>query len=169
MKHILLSFIILFSINSCEDNPNDCKVNKEKEELAKERAKTLQEHQTAKQKLKETPTTTTKISIEKPKDNSITSKDTGIIIKDGTLSIDTNRTKAFIKGLSNQLDMKIDSITDDLKHGVIKNKEAGIDISANGVNIDLNKTKSVISNWSKKIESFVKTFDNVATETNKTK
>jgi hypothetical protein len=162
MKHILLSFIILFFINGCEDDFDKDRLNKEKEILAKERAKTLQAHQIAKQKLAETPITT-KTS------NPIISKDTGIVIKDGTLSIDTNKTKAFIKGLSDQLDMKIDSITNDLKNGVIKNKEAGIDISANGVNIDLNKTKSVISSWSKKIESFVKTFDNVATETNKTK
>ena len=169
MKYLFLSFIAIFTINSCGNNSHDNKIEKEKEALAKQRAKTLQEHKLAIKNLEQTPNKTDIVQQKpKSKEKTITSKDTGIIIKDGTLSIDTNKTKAFIKGLSNQLDMKIDSITDDLKHGVIKNKEAGIDISANGVNIDLNKTKSVISHWSKKIETFVKTFDK-ATEINKTK
>jgi len=157
MKYIFLSFVILFSINGCEDNTH--KIDKEKEALSKQRAKTLEEYKT---------TQKNKVAVEIKTPTKPQTPDTGIIVKDGTISIDTNKTKAFIKGLSDKLDMKIDDISNNLKKGIIKNKEAGIDISANGISIDLNKTKSVISSWSKKIESFVKTFDE-PNDTNKTK
>ena len=157
MKYLLLSFVILFSINGCEENTH--KIDKEKEALSKQRAKTLAQYKEAQKN---------RAIIERKTPTKPQTPDTGIVVKDGTISIDTNKTKAFIKGLSDKLDMKIDAISNDLKHGVIKNKEAGIDISANGVKIDLNKTKSVISSWSKKIESFVKTFDE-PNDTNKTK
>ncbi len=150
MKHILLTIFLLFSLSGCQDKKEDQAQHDAK--IAKEaRAQLLREQAEAKQKQEE---------LEK---NNKYSK-IGIIKEDGKIIIDTNKTKNYFKDLAHQMKTKIDKISKDLEKGIVKNNEAGIEMDETHINIDLNKTKTFLDTWGKKMQGFVKEFDEIAKE-----
>ena len=53
-------------------------------------------------------------------------------------------------------------LSDDLEKGVVERKEAGIEINEQHIHIDLNKTQDLLIDWGKKIQVFMKEFDEMA-------
>ncbi len=150
MKHILLTIFLLFSLSGCQDKKEDQAQHDAK--IAQEaRAQLLKEQAEAKQKQEE---------LEK---NNKYSK-IGITKEDGKIIIDTNKTKSYFKDIAHQMKTKMDKISKDLKKGIVKNEEAGIEMDETHINIDLNKTKTFLDIWGKKMQGFVKEFDELAKE-----
>jgi hypothetical protein len=88
----------------------------------------------------------------------------GVTSKEGKITIDTNKTKEYFKGLAHQMKTKMDKMSTDLEKGIIKNEEAGIEMDETHINIDLNKTKTFLETWGKKMQGFVKEVDSIAKE-----
>ncbi len=150
MKHILLTIFLLFSLSGCQDKKEDQAQHDAK--IAQEaRTQLLKEQAEAKQKQEE---------LEK---NNKYSK-IGITKEDGKIIIDTNKTKSYFKDIAHQMKTKMDKISKDLKKGIVKNEEAGIEMDETHINIDLNKTKTFLDIWGKKMQGFVKEFDELAKE-----
>ncbi len=59
---------------------------------------------------------------------------------------------------------KMDKMSKDLEDGFIKNDEAGIEMNKTHINIDLNQTKSFLDTWGKKMQGFIKEFEDIAKE-----
>lgn len=146
-KHILFSLILLLLFSGCQDK---------KEEQAQHDAKVAQEARAEllKEQAKEQE------ALEK---NNKYSK-IGITSEDGKIIIDTNKTKSYFKDLAHQMKTKMDKMSKDLEKGIVKNEEAGIEANETHINIDLNKTKSFLDTWGKKMQGFVKEFDEIAKE-----
>ncbi len=147
MKYTLLSILILFSLSGCQDK---------KEDQAQHDARVAQEARA--QLLKE------QAEAKKKSEQNSTYAKIGITSKDGKITIDTNKTKSYFKDLAQQMKTKMDKMSKDLEKGIVKNDEAGIEVDETHINIDLNKTKSFLDNWGKKMQGFVKEFDNIAKE-----
>jgi len=92
----------------------------------------------------------------------------GITTEDNRIIIDTNKTKGFFKELATKMKDKMNKLSKDFENGMIKDKNAGIEVDETHINIDLNKTKSFLDNWGKKMQGFVKEFDDIAKEINNT-
>jgi uncharacterized lipoprotein YehR (DUF1307 family) len=152
MKNTLLSLLILFSLSGCQDKKEDQAQHDAK--IAQEaRAQLLKEQEEAKKKHE---------ALEK---NSKFSH-IGVTSKDGKITIDTNKTKSYFKDLAHQMKTKMDKMSKDLEKGIVKNEEAGIEMDETHINIDLNKTKTFLDTWGKKMQGFVKEFDDIAKEFN---
>ena len=150
MKQILIAMILLLSFSGCQDTKEDQAQHDAK--IAKEaRAQLLKEQAEAKQKREE---------LEK---NNKYSK-IGITKEDGKVIIDTNKTKSYFKDLAHQMKTKMDKMSKDLEKGIVKNEEAGIEMDETHINIDLNKTKTFLDTWGKKIQGFVKEFEDISKE-----
>ncbi len=52
----------------------------------------------------------------------------GIHMGKDSITIDTNKTKAFFNDLSKKLNVQMKKISDDLEKGIIETKEAGVEI-----------------------------------------
>jgi hypothetical protein len=150
LKHILFSLILLLLFSGCQDK---------KEEQAQHDAKIAQEART--ELLKEQAEA--KKEQEELEKNNKFSK-IGITSEDGKIIIDTNKTKSYFKDLAHQMKTKMDKMSKDLEKGIVKNEEAGIEANETHINIDLNKTKSFLDTWGKKMQGFVKEFDDIAKE-----
>ena len=149
-KNTLLSLLILFSLSGCQDKKED--QAKHDAKIAQEaRAQLIKEQDAAKKKQAE---------LEK---NSKFSQ-IGVTSKEGKITIDTNKTKEYFKGLAHQMKTKMDKMSTDLEKGIIKNEEAGIEMDETHINIDLNKTKTFLETWGKKMQGFVKEVDSIAKE-----
>ena len=83
----------------------------------------------------------------------------GFNVDQGTITIDTNKTKDFFHNFGKQIDMKMKKMTEDMEKGVIQNKEAGVDINEERIHIDLNKTRDFLLNWGQQLQVFVEEFD----------
>jgi uncharacterized lipoprotein YehR (DUF1307 family) len=152
MKYILFSILILFSLTGCQDKRED--QAKHDAKIAQEaRAQLIKEQEEAKKMQEELE--------EKSKYSQI-----GITSKEGKIIIDTNKTKEYFRGLAHQVKTKMDKMSKDLERGIIKNEEAGIEMDETHINIDLNKTKTFLESWGKKMQGFVREFDEVAKEIN---
>jgi uncharacterized lipoprotein YehR (DUF1307 family) len=152
MKNTLLSLLILFSLSGCQDKRED--QAKHDAKIAQEaRAQLIKEQEEAKKMQEELE--------EKSKYSQI-----GITSKEGKIIIDTNKTKEYFRGLAYQVKSKMDKMSKDLERGIIKNEEAGIEMDETHINIDLNKTKTFLEAWGKKMQGFVREFDEVAKEIN---
>lgn len=86
----------------------------------------------------------------------------GIHVEKNSITIDTNKTKAFFEELSQKMSLQMKKISDDFKQGVIDTKEAGIEINKQHINIDLNKTQNMLDDWGKKIKSFIHEIDDIS-------
>ena len=100
----------------------------------------------------------------------------GVKMENGTITIDTNKTKDFLKEFSQKMHVQMKQVSDDLQKGVIDAQEGGVQINNGNINIDLNKTQTFFDAWSKTIEGYAKEFDamtkaieNNSTEENRTK
>ena len=150
MKYALWSILILFSLSGCQDKKEDQAQHDAK--VAQEaRVELLKEQAEAKKKREE---------LEK---NHTFSK-IGITSEDGKIIIDTNKTKSYFKDIANEMKIKMDKLSKDLEKGVMKNDEAGIEVNETHIYIDLNKTKSFLDTWGKKMQEFVKEFEEIAQE-----
>jgi hypothetical protein len=148
MRHLLITLILLLSFTGCQDKEKEAKVQAQHDaQIAKKvRAEVLAEVEKEKQE-----------ATKNEKFNKV-----GININNGTITIDTNKTKDFFKQFSNTMEVKMKKISDDLQQGIIETKEAGIDINNEHIHIDLNKTKNLLEVWGKKIQIFAQEFDNLA-------
>lgn len=91
-------------------------------------------------------------------------------MQDGTIIIDTNRTKDFFRELNQKMGKQMKKLSDDIEKGVVDTKEAGIEVNEQYIHIDLNKTQDLLIDWSKKMQDFMQEFDEMAKtlETNST-
>jgi hypothetical protein len=153
MKHILFSLILLLSFSGCQDK---------KEEQAQHDAKIAQEARAQLLKEQQAAEEAKKKQEEFEKNNKFSK--IGITTEDGKIIIDTNKTKSYFQDLAHQMKTKMDKMSKDLEKGIVKNEEAGIEMNETHINIDLNKTKSFLDTWGKKMQEFVKEFDDIAKE-----
>jgi hypothetical protein len=155
MKHIFLLGILLLTLTGCQD--------KAKEQAAhdaaiatKAKAELRAEYE-AKEEAKRREAKAKEDSLKQSKLNNM-----GINMQNGTIIIDTNKTKTFFKHLGNKMELQIKKMSEDFQKGAIHTQEAGINIDKEHIDIDLNKTKTLLEIWSKKLQIFVNEFDNVA-------
>ena len=148
MRHLLITLILLLSLTGCQDKEKEAQIQAERDaQIAKKvRAEVLAEVEKEKQE-----------TMKNEKFNKV-----GININNGTITIDTNKTKDFFKKFSKSMEAKMKKISDDLQQGIVDSKEAGININNEHVNIDLNKTKTFLEDWAKKIQVFAHEFDNIS-------
>ena len=145
MRYLLISLILLLSFTGCED----------KEQQAKHDAKIAQEAREA---------LLAELKAKKDIQDKNTSKlnNMGINMEDGTITIDTNKTKYFFRDLNKKMGEQMKKLSDDLEKGIVETKEAGIEINEQHIHIDLNKTQDLLIDWGKKIQIFVQEFDEMA-------
>lgn len=177
MRYLLVTLILLFSFSGCE---NKKQLNQEEqaqhdaqiaqrvraEVVAELEAKKLQEKVLQAQKLPEETLQKTHI-LEKEGNQTADTKsaklsELGIHIEKDSITIDTNKTKAFFNDLSKKFDVQMKKISDDLEKGIIETKEAGVEINDQHIHIDLNKTQNMLEDWGKKIQIFVEEFDELS-------
>lgn len=153
MRYLLISLILLLSFAGCEN----------KEQQAKHDAKIAQQAREA---------LLAELEAKKEPQNKNTSKlnSMGINMEDGTITIDTNKTKDFFRDLNQKMGEKMKKLSEDLGKGVVENKEAGVEVNEEHIHIDLNKTRDLLMDWGQKIQVFVQEFDEMAKtlETNNT-
>jgi len=155
MKQLLIIFLLLFSLSGCQDA---------KEKQAQHDAQVAQQ---AKRELLAELKAKEEAAKKKEQESNKLSK-LGITTEDGKIIIDTNKTKSFFKDIASNMKHKMEKLSNDLEKGMIKNQNAGIEIDETHINIDLNKTKSFLENFGKKMQGFVKEFDTIAQEIDKT-
>ena len=153
MRHLLIALILLLSLAGCQDKEKEAQIQAEHDaQIAKRVRAEVQAEYKAEQ-----------LKRENAKFNKV-----GINVNDGTITIDTNKTKEFFKQFSKKMEAKMKKISDDLQQGIIDSKEAGINIDNKHVNIDLNKTKTFLEDWTKKIQVFAHEFDNISKDLDNT-
>ena len=172
MRYLLMSFILLFSLSGCQDKEqqntevqtaHDAKIAQQARaealaEFEAEKKEQLAQVQATEAKIKALKVqATTKTQTEKDKLSEM-----GVKMDNDVITIDTNKTKNFLKDFSKKMEKKMKKISQDLDKGIIESKEAGVDINNGHINIDLNKTQDLFESWSKKIQVFVNEFDDVA-------
>lgn len=147
MRHLLMSLILLlsFSFTGCEN----------KEQQAEHDAKIAQQAREA-------------LLAELEAKKEITDKNAsklnrmGIHMEDGTITIDTNKTKDFFRDVNKKMGEQMKKLSNDIEKGIVETKEAGIEINEQHIHIDLNKTKDLLIDWGQKIQVFVQEFDEMA-------
>lgn len=149
MRHLLITLILLLSFTGCQDKEHEAAQQaKHDAKIAQQaRAELLAELEAKKDAQEKNDTKLTKM---------------GITMDDGTITIDTNKTKDFFRELARKMDAQIKKMSDDLEKGILQTKEAGIDINEKHIHIDLNKTQDLLEEWGKKIQVFVEEFDEMA-------
>jgi hypothetical protein len=145
MRYLFISLLLLLSFTGCED----------KEQQAKHDAQIVQ--QARAQLLAELEAKKAQEKKQNPKLNNM-----GISVEDGTITIDTNKTKDFFNALGKKMDIQMKKMAEDMEKGIIENKEAGVEINEQHIHIDLNKTHDLLMNWGKQIQVFVQEFDEMA-------
>ncbi|EIF50442.1 hypothetical protein [Sulfurovum sp. AR] len=157
MRHLLISLILLLFFSGCED----------KEQQAREQA--AHDAKIAQQARAEL---LAELQAKKDFSDNNASKlhKMGIHMEEGTITIDTNKTKDFFRALNQKMGEQMKKLSDDMKKGMVETKEAGIEINEQHIHIDLNKTHDMLINWGKQIQVFVEEFDEMAKtlETNNT-
>lgn len=145
LRHLLISLILLLSVTGCENQEQQAEHDARIAQQA--RAELLAELQ-AKKDLTE--------------DNASKLHKMGITMEDGTIIIDTNKTKDFFREMNQKMGVQMKKLSDDMEKGVVETKEAGIEINEQYIHIDLNKTQDLLTEWGKRIELFVHEFDEMA-------
>ncbi|MDD2399319.1 MAG: hypothetical protein PHR75_01760 [Sulfurovum sp.] len=149
MKQTMIALSVLLALNGCQGD---------KEKQAEHDAKVAQEAR--EQLLKELKAQ----EEEEEKEKNSKLSQIGITVDKGIITVDTNKTKGFFLDLSNKLEDKMKSISEDINRGAVNEKDAGIEINHTHINIDLNKTKSFLENWKEKIQALIKEFDSMTKE-----
>ncbi len=145
MRHLLMSLILLLSFTGCEDKERQAKHDAKIAQQA--RAELLAELEAKK---------------DLPDKNASKLNKMGINMEDGTITIDTNKTKDFFRDVNKKMSEQMKKLSDDLEKGIVETKEAGIEINEQHIHIDLNKTQNLLIDWGKKIQVFVQEFDEIA-------
>lgn len=145
MRYIFISFFMLLFFTGCEDKEAQAKhdaqiAQQAREELLAElEAKDVQEEK------------------ETTKFNKM-----GFNVDNGTITIDTNKTKEFLNEVGKKMDMQMKKMAADMEKGIIETKEAGIEVNEQHIHIDLNKTRNLLLEWGTQIQMFVQEFDKMA-------
>jgi hypothetical protein len=145
MRYIFISLFVLFFFTGCEDKEaqekHDAKIAQQAREelLAEMEAKKVQE--------------------KKQTENF---NKMGFNVDNGTIMIDTNKTKIFFNELGKKMDMQMKKMAADIEKGVIETKEAGIEVNDQYIHVDLNKTRDLLLDWGTQIQIFVQEFDKIA-------
>lgn len=169
MRHLLVTLTLLLSLSGCQEKDQldqEAQAKHDAKIAAQAGAELLTELEAAKKA--QGKTVESKILLQeketetKPEDNKTKLDQMGVTMDDGTIIIDTNKTKDFFNELSKKMDVQMKKIGHDLEKGIIETKEAGIEIKDNHINIDLNKTQDLLEDWGKKIQVFAKEFDDIA-------
>ncbi len=158
MKHLLIILVLLFSFSGCQDAQE--KQAQHDAQVAQQAKAELRAELKAKEEARK------KKELEQQKKDKLSK--VGITTENGKIIIDTNKTKDFFKNIANKMKHKMEKLSKDIEKGMIKEKEAGVEVDETHINIDLNKTKSFLENFGKKVQGFVKEFDTIAKEINKT-
>lgn len=151
MRHLLLALMLLFSFTGCQDK------EQQQNEQAKHDTKIAQQART--ELLSELEK---EKNVQEDKNNKFSHM--GVKMDNGTITIDTNKTKDFFKDLGKRMHVQMEQVSSDLQKGVIDAQEGGVKINNGNINIDLNKTQIFMEEWSKKIDSYVKEFDAMVKE-----
>ena len=177
MRYLLVTLTLLLSLSGCQDKkqPDEEAQAKHDAQIAKQvRAEVLAELQAEKIKKKEIQTQAatemklpqTQISTEEEKhsleDKNAQLNQMGIHMEKDSITIDTNKTKAFFNDLSKKLNVQMKKISNDLEKGIIEAKESGVEINEEHIHIDLNKTQNMLEDWGKKIQVFVNEFEEIS-------
>ncbi len=176
MRYLLVTLTLLLSLSGCQDKKqlDEEAQAKHDAQIAKQvRAEVLAELQAEKVQKKEIQTQSpteikppqTQIATEEKdslEDKNAQLNQMGIHMGKDSITIDTNKTKAFFNDLSKKLNVQMKKISDDLEKGIIETKEAGVEINEKHIHIDLNKTQNMIEDWGKKIQVFVEEFDEIS-------
>jgi hypothetical protein len=151
MRHLLLSLLLLLTLSGCQDKEQQQKeqANHDAQIAQQARTELLDELEKEKQ-------------AQEAKNNRFSHM--GVKMDQGTITIDTNKTKDFLKELGHRMNVQMKQVSDDLQKGIIDAQEAGVKVNNGNINIDLNKTQTLLDEWSKKIEGYVKEFDEIAKE-----
>ena len=151
MRHLLLSLLLLLTLSGCQDKEQQQKEQAKHDAQIAQQARTELLSQLEKEK-----------QVQEAKNNKFSHM--GVKMDQGTITIDTNKTKDFLKELGQRMNVQMKQVSDDLQKGIIDAQEAGVKINNGNINIDLNKTQTLLDEWSKKIEGYVKKFDEIAKE-----
>ena len=145
MRYLMISLLILLSLTGCD--------NKEKQ--AQHDAQVAQEARA--QLLAELNAQKAQEEKKRAEFNKM-----GINVTEGTITIDTNKTKDFFNELGKTMDIEMKKMAKDMEKGFIESKEAGVEINEQHIHIDLNKTRDLLMNWGQQIQVFVEEFDKMA-------
>lgn len=154
MRHVIISFIVLFILVGCESKEE---IAKAKEAILYKEAqeKLLKDIEIAKEKKLKEELLARQKALEEVNQSTLTKA--GITMDNGKLTIDTNRAKDFFSELSDSFMAKSKKIDQELKDGnLTSTKDMGLEISNNSFSMDFNKTKGFLERWGKKIDSFSK-------------
>lgn len=153
MKATLITLILLLTFTGCQDQETQKKMQAahDAEVAAQARAEVLAEISAAAQ-----------TSPADPQHEKL--KQMGINIHNDVISIDTNKSKLFLKAFSDKMAKHMQKTSDDLRKGIIETKEAGIDINNEHIHIDLNKTRNFLEEWGKNIHTIVEEINHVTEE-----
>jgi len=147
MRYLLITLLMLLSLTGCEYKDQQSKDQaKHDAQIAQQARAELLAEQVAK-KARENNDTQKKENIKLTK--------MGIHMKDGTITIDTNKTKDFFNDLGKKMDLQMKKISDDMEKGIIETKKAGIEMNKEHIHIDLNKTQNLLEEWGKKIQLYM--------------
>ena len=151
MRHLLLTLLLLLTFSGCQDKEQQQKEQAKHDAQIAQQARTELLSQLEKEK-----------QAQEAKNNRFSHM--GVKMEQGTITIDTNKTKDFLKDLGERMNVQMKQVSDDLQKGIIDAQEGGVQVNNGNINIDLNKTQTLLDEWSKKIEGYVKEFDEIAKE-----
>lgn len=151
MRHLLLSLLLLLTFTACQDKEQQQKEQAQHDEQVAQQARTELLAKLEKEK-----------QAQDAKNNQFSHM--GVKMDQGTITIDTNKTKDFLKDLGERMHVQMKQVSDDLQKGIINAQEGGVEVDNGNIHIDLNKTQTLLDEWSKKIEGYVKEFDAIAKE-----
>ena len=153
MRYILITLILLLSFTACQDKENDARKQAAHDAklVAQTRAQVLAEIKAKEisEKKLEQSTKTTQLN------------QMGIDMHNGTIRIDTNKTKDFFNSLNHKMETHMKKVSEDLQKGMLDLQEEGVQVNDTKITIDLNKTKNLLETWGQKIQVFAQEFDDV--------
>lgn len=145
MRYLFVSLLILLSFTGCEDKEQQAQHDAQVAQQA--RAELLAELEAKK--------------VQKERENTKLNK-MGINVDNGTITIDTNKTKYFFHDLGKRMDAQMKKMAEDMQRGIIEHQDAGVEINEQHIHIDLNKTRALLMDLGQTIEVFVQEFDDMA-------
>lgn len=171
MQHLSILLMTLLLLTACESQETavdkTAQVTKtqqiitEKEKKEAQLLQILQTKELALQKTKEALLHAQKTIETQKKQLQKHSIQAGITVENNTITIDTNKTKAFFENFNQHIETKLKNLTKELREELLNKEKTGINIDTKQINIDLNQTEAFLNDWSQKIEGFVKEFDTI--------
>jgi len=160
MRHILLTFFVLFSLTACESAEEKAKAQAEHDaKIIKQAREDLMDELKAKEDATKQADALKNAQLSQ----------VGISVHEKEITINPDKAKDFFNNIGKKLEEKIHTLTKDLDKGMVADSNTGIIIDETKINIDLNKTQDFLNTWGEKMQSFVKEIDNIAESMDNTK